>query len=333
MRRNSGKKDGGFVAALLVIAAVPLFWAAGSSAEGELASISFRRVAWVSEPEIRLAAVAHIETSNEELGRWLSSISLGAAPSPRQTKELSRDYVLARLHLQQVDLSSTVVEVPERIQVTRAYAVVPPERFRELFVRYVATNSPWHDARIEVERVEPTVELAVPHGVVTCRVSPPRQQHLMGKVELPVTVLVDGVVCDKLRLTGYVRVIQRVVHTGQPVHRGNVIAQGDVILQDADISLLRPGYFTDMSHVIGKRARRDIRAHEVIEGKVLELVPLVRRGDMVSLLVDNRFLRVMAPGRMGEDGYPGQLVKVLNVSSNRYVYGRMVDARTVNVEY
>lgn len=333
MRRNSGKKGGRFVAALLVIAVVLLVWAAGSSAEGEIASISFRRVAWVSEAEIRLAAVAHIETSDEELGRWLSSISLGRAPSPRETKELSRDYVLARLHSQHVDLSSTAVEVPEWIRVTRAYAVVPPEKFRELFVRYVEANSPWHDARIEVEHLEPTVELAVPHGVVTCRISPPRQRHLMGKVELPVTVLVDGVVCDRLRLAGYVRVIQRVVHTRQPVHRGSVIAEGDVTLQDADISLLPPGYFTDMSQAIGKRARRDIRAREVIEGRMLERVPLVRRGDMVSLLVDNRFLRVTAPGQMGEDGYPGQLVKVLNVSSNRYVYGRLLDARNVKVEY
>lgn len=319
--------------AFLVLAAVLLLWAHDSRGEDGLASITFRRVALVSEPEIRLAAVADIETSDEELGEWLAGISLGAAPAPRETKDLSPDYVLARLRMQRVDLSSTVVEVPDQIRVTRSCVVVRPETFRQLFVRYVEAHSLQNYGRTEVEHVEPTGEVAVPDGVVTCRVSPPRQQHLMGKVELPVSLLVDGVVCRKLRLTGYVRVVQPVVYTRGPIHRGELIDTDDVILQEADIGLLPPGYFTELGNVIGKQAKREIGANEVVQGKMLGMVPLVRRGDMVSLLVDNRFLRVTALGRMGEDGYPGQLVKVLNVSSNRYAYGCLVDARTVKVQY
>jgi flagella basal body P-ring formation protein FlgA len=65
----------------------------------------------------------------------------------------------------------------------------------------------------------------------------------------------------------------------------------------------------------------------------VEEPPAVRRGDVVSLVAEGSGLRVTTRGEVKEEGRPGQVVRVRNLSSEREILGRVVNGSTVRVEF
>ncbi|MEE9611432.1 MAG: flagellar basal body P-ring formation chaperone FlgA, partial [Desulfatiglandales bacterium] len=66
---------------------------------------------------------------------------------------------------------------------------------------------------------------------------------------------------------------------------------------------------------------------------MLERPPIVKRGDMVTILAESGVLRVTVPGRVLEKGYLGELVRVQNAMSKRQIHARVINNSTVVVDF
>jgi flagella basal body P-ring formation protein FlgA len=66
---------------------------------------------------------------------------------------------------------------------------------------------------------------------------------------------------------------------------------------------------------------------------MLEVPPMVRKGDRVTLVVENTHFRITCVGEVKEEGRAGDRIKVTNISSKREVYGRVLDRYTVLVDF
>jgi flagella basal body P-ring formation protein FlgA len=62
-------------------------------------------------------------------------------------------------------------------------------------------------------------------------------------------------------------------------------------------------------------------------------VPVVDRGDLVTILAESAGVRLTVPGRVMEPGYKNEPVAVENTMSRKKVYATVVDGSTVAVDF
>jgi flagella basal body P-ring formation protein FlgA len=90
---------------------------------------------------------------------------------------------------------------------------------------------------------------------------------------------------------------------------------------------------TDFEEVVGKRTTLTMNSQEVFRKNMVERSPLVKKGDRITLIVENSHFRITSVGEVQEEGGKGERIRLLNVSSKREVYGRVLDANTAQVDY
>jgi flagella basal body P-ring formation protein FlgA len=66
---------------------------------------------------------------------------------------------------------------------------------------------------------------------------------------------------------------------------------------------------------------------------MVEVPPLVKKGDRVTLLVENDHFKITSIGEVKEEGRAGDRIKVTNMSSKREVYGKVLDGHTLLVDF
>jgi len=111
------------------------------------------------------------------------------------------------------------------------------------------------------------------------------------------------------------------------------IRETDLQVLNRDLSLLPPDVVTEVTDVLGKRTTLSINRYETLRKSMVEEPPLIRKGDRVLLLVESPFFRITALGESKEEGRRGERVKMLNLSSKKEVYGRVLDSKTVEIDF
>ncbi|MBX6422756.1 flagellar basal body P-ring formation chaperone FlgA [Thermosulfurimonas sp. F29] len=206
------------------------------------------------------------------------------------------------------------------------------DHFRALFRRVVVEALPWPAEDVEVVRLsaEPT-PLEVPDGAVekVHPVSPPRP----GSNTLLVDYLVGGRLVARVRVLGYVEVRVPVVVLKRPVARGTVLGAGDLAVEKRPLTGLPQDVLSDPREAVGKMARYGIPAGRPLRASQLEVPPVIRRNQIVKIVARGRFLTVTAKGLARQDGRPGEIIRVRNLSSKREIYARVVDSQTVEVSF
>jgi flagella basal body P-ring formation protein FlgA len=90
---------------------------------------------------------------------------------------------------------------------------------------------------------------------------------------------------------------------------------------------------TSVEEVVGKRARRPLRANTMLRTYEVEAQPVVRKGDIVLLVVESARLKVTMLGEALEPGEEGATIRVRNTSSKREVHAVVIDSKTVRVPF
>jgi flagella basal body P-ring formation protein FlgA len=70
---------------------------------------------------------------------------------------------------------------------------------------------------------------------------------------------------------------------------------------------------------------------QVIYTENLEAVPVIAEGDEVRLVFEGRNVRLEVPAEAMGDGRVGQMIKVMNLESERVVSAKVRDETTVTV--
>lgn len=109
-----------------------------------------------------------------------------------------------------------------------------------------------------------------------------------------------------------------VVTLARSVARGVVLTEGDVTLAPAG-ARIPDGIFTDPDEVIGRRTKAAIGEGRAVLLRQLEPVWMVAKGNPVVLMANAGGLSVSAPAEALEDGGMGDVIRVLNLSSQREV--------------
>ena len=105
----------------------------------------------------------------------------------------------------------------------------------------------------------------------------------------------------------------------RPVARGEVIEASDIDWLDIPDGRLRSDHVTSQDAVVGMAARRSLRPGAALREFDLEAPAVIQRGEIVSLIFQSGALTLAARARAMEDAAQGDLIRFVNLQSNRTV--------------
>lgn len=138
----------------------------------------------------------------------------------------------------------------------------------------------------------------------------------------PQTVItVGGVIAHKVQIP--------VLRT--TLKNGSLINERDLEMIEIFARELQPDMIIDAETAVGLTPRRVIAAGKPLRGIDLETPQLVSRGDNVTLVFDSSPLYLTAKGKALQSGGKGDLVRVVNVASNRSIEGLVSGSGQITV--
>ena len=134
-----------------------------------------------------------------------------------------------------------------------------------------------------------------------------------------------------IKVAAEVEVFKEIVVASRFLRRNQVLAEADVMITPVRLVWPEARFIEDAELVVGKRLTRPISSRSPILDDALGEPYVVRQGSRVTLLYLKGPLNVMSVGIAKDDGPIGGRIRVSNTESKKELWGRIVDADTVQV--
>lgn len=313
----------GLVAALIGLG-LESAWAAAD------ASWRFHTAVQVRGEYITLADIAVLTPEQTQAhGEFI----IWSAPPPGKVYTLTREFLSYRLVQPGGPGEAALAPLPPVIKVKREAVEIGMAQLTEVFRRHVYDHSPWSASYLHIQVYPPLRPLFLPPGKVSYQVIPPPRCCYLGPVTLEVLILQNGILAERVKVSGTITLTRPVVCTKRSVRPRQILTEADVKLVEKEFQHLpRGGLLTDPAQVIGKALRRGLGPDTVIFPPDLFNAPLIKRGDWVTIQFEQGGLVVTARGKAREPGYVGKQIRVINSASKKELQALVVDQKTVKVE-
>jgi flagella basal body P-ring formation protein FlgA len=303
------------------------------SAAASITTIKLSEKAEIEEDKILLGKIANISGEDPALVQKLEGIFVGQAPLPGNSRQIDEDYVKLRLKQSGTDLCNIRLQIPQRINVSRDFVEIPCNKIKKIVLEFIYQKSPWGRDRLNVKDIQVFHSAILPKGDITYRVVPPRNADYLGTIPMSVVFMVNGQFEKKVWATVKTEVLTAVVVTKRPLGRFKRIEPDDIHLREMDLADLPSNIITSVEEAVGKRTKRTLDAGIVLRSDLIEFPPLVRRGDVVTIIAETDGLRITTRGKIKERGCRGEKIKVVNINSKKVIYARILDSNTVKVDF
>jgi flagella basal body P-ring formation protein FlgA len=124
-----------------------------------------------------------------------------------------------------------------------------------------------------------------------------------------------------------------VFYTKKALSKGSAVSAEDLGSKETYISENELIYPKELRDVVGKVLRKDVAPGAVLTMLILDSPQVIRRGETVTIVGENKQLVVRTKGKAEDNGRVGEKIRVKNLSSDREVVGRVADNGTVIVEF
>jgi flagella basal body P-ring formation protein FlgA len=326
------KKSLRIVAVLLLAGAVLSSPVCGISPVLAVTTVMVPAHVQVSSEIIVLGEISEIEGEDAILREQLKSITLGRAPSPGELRSISAEYLESKVRQNGIDPATVALQLPEKIEVARKTVIISPREVEEIVRSFILKKMTW-DQNLTSVKIAPVEAISLAAGKIAYEVTPGRNEDYLGSITLGLVFMVNGKAEKKIWVNAEIDVSQKVVVCNRTLPRNHVITQDDIRLDTLSLKEYPENVITDPLEALGKRTQRTIEVNSPLRVNCLEVMPLVKRGDLVTIVAESDVVKISTQGVAIENGGKGEMVKVINTGSQKEVYGTVTDTRTVAVDF
>ncbi len=192
---------------------------------------------------------------------------------------------------------------------------------RAVIKKYLKDHYPW--AEIEILDVS---------GEVSSMVPPEKVYLINGPLGRSIFSLVfkSG---ERAILQANIRALDWVVTSRRPLKKSQLIRKEDVYLALMDVRRMPKDALTRLESAWGKSMNQSMGANMPIIESAMGDIPLIKKGQRITLVASAPGLKITTPGEARQDGFHGQSLKVVNLSSKRDIRGIPLDENHVSVEF
>jgi flagella basal body P-ring formation protein FlgA len=306
-------------------------------APARAASVRLFQNAVVMEDQVRLRDVTEWSGSSGEEAAALTEALIGEAPPPGGSRIIHRDLIRAALVSKGINLSTVTIRGASQCVVTRPAAGKGPASSGPAMnedIRHVAAASAMggapattrtlrdavtahfqkeaarYQAAADVifdKAADSVLELAEPAYQFRVR---SRGSGSWGLNQVDVEVIADGRTVQTIPLVVQVSMTRRVAVARRPINQGATVQPADAGLIPLSFTRVDKLGVADLTPIIGQRAKRYVAAGTMIEPAMLESVPLVTRGQIVTLCSTAGGVRITTTGKAMGEGLLGETVAI-----------------------
>ncbi len=305
-----------------------LFICGSASAE---TVITVKSAVEVDGSQVRLGDVATIEGASPSEVEELADLAVASAPKPGRSKEIDRDYVLAKLHQQGYPVRQMLFQGSRSTIATRSSQSIDSDTLEARFRSSIESRLPWSAADTVIDIQTAPDVLGLPTGKTDVRFECDGDYRYVGDETFRTTVLVDGKPCKTLYLRASVHPLEHVAVATRDIGRGSPINDTDFTMIRKDLAELSDGFFTDRAELRGLIAARSLSAGSVISLRCVDRPVVMKRGKIVTAEVRGRSFRITAMVKAMDNGRVGDVVRLTNLDSRKTLTGEVIDENTVRV--
>jgi flagella basal body P-ring formation protein FlgA len=293
--------------------------------------ITMKDSAVIDDARVLLGDIASISGASPERANKLARLEITSAPKPGHSKQIDRDFTLARLHHKGLGADGILFTGARCTSATRSSQSIPSDKLAGMLRSYIETRMPWtaQDTVIEVQP-PPSVD-GLPSGKAAVTFECDGDYRYVGDTSLKTTIKVDGKRCRTLYLRAGVHPFTPVAVAVKNIKRGEPILESDFSMVKKDLTDLRRGFFVDKTDLNGLVAARSIAAGAAISLQCVERPIAVKRGKIVVAEIKGKGFRITAMAKAMDNGRVGDVIRLTNVDSRRTFTGEVVDESTVRV--
>ncbi|HHV62005.1 MAG TPA: flagellar basal body P-ring formation protein FlgA [Firmicutes bacterium] len=308
-------------------------WTHAAMAEEGVAPIvvTVKEEAQVAGAKILLGDIATISGAPAPVEDEIKRIEIGPAPIVGYKRTVSLASV--KIHMRQagVDLSRVTFEGAGSTSVTARAMAITGEELVRVAVEYILSTMPWKRNEVSIECERTPDNLLTPLGEVRLEAERLPITQYLGTTTVRVNVILDGKVYKSVPVVLRLNVVKEVVVATRTIIKGQVVTADAVTRELRQLSALEMDPATDPAAVVGKVAARTIREGTLITAGAVEEPPLIKRGDIIQIVVRLGGVTVTTAGEALEDGKLKDLIRVKNLESGRQVEAVVVDAKIAEV--
>lgn len=289
--------------------------------------IAFRPTVAVDAVEIALGDIADFD-EDSETSRALATRTVGQAGQPGQDVTLDAAAIIRQMAATP-DLPADILwSGASAIKVHRNGITIGTEKIQEFLDAYFAGHNaelPKEDIRFVIDKLP--VPFVLPAGELKCEVFP-SDPDIIGSSRFSMIFTVDGKVRKNISLPGHFEASVAVAAGQLP--KGAVLASQHIAMEVRAITALKQPCL-DPSLLIGKITLKTIKAGAAIELSAVQAPPLVRKGEVVKIVLNRDGISLSTLGVAKADGAKGEIIRVQNTNSNKILQCRVTAAGLVEV--
>ncbi len=292
------------------------------------AEIRIPKFVKTDKEKVCLKDIAYIRGSLEN-PEW-KNIVLVHITTPDTTIELPAGYIRARLRLNGVPLNKINLRLPRVVRIKREGIRITKRDLEEIAKHCIEKNNPWGKG-LHILDIRATKSILLPKGKISYSCQLLRSP--VGNFSVPVIFFVNGRIIDRTWVMAKTRLFIPVVVARLPIKRGEIITEDKLRLMRKDIRNSFNDVFTRKKDLLGKRAKTNIGIGEIIRREMVEVPPVIRRGERVTIVAESNTLKITAPGIAKQDGRIGETIRVQNILSKKIITGSVINDHTVKVNF
>jgi flagella basal body P-ring formation protein FlgA len=268
-----------------------------------------------------------------DLAQKFGQALIWSAPPPGQLFTLTREFLKYRLT--QMGLAEVLKggELPPAIQVRQTGIVLNSKDIVAAFQNYIHNQNPWPASDLNIQIYPQDEPILLPDNKFTLKVLPTKgTDRPIGEVTLEMAILREGRAVKRFKVMGKVTLEQKVICANRQLSPQTIIKPGDVRLCRRDVTnLSQRDIFTTEKPVLGQMLAKGVGPQEILTNRHLSHSPIIKRGEEVTVVLDQKGLMITTRGVTREDGYLGRHVRVRNAKSKKEFQAEVMDAKTVKV--
>lgn len=302
----------------------------GDISTAQAFTIIFRDSASVASAAISLADVADCD-GDSELSRALCAQIIAPSPDAGKKIRLNSDEIRRKLNTELPATEDVSWKGAAEISVERKAEIVTASEIQEVIASYLKEQSrQWPQATITFTPKEPPLPFAVPIGDLQWEVTP-SNPGIIGSTRFSLIGRIDKEIVKNFSVKGTLEIMAPVAVATTNLRNGDILEPSHFQMEPRDLSQLRaPCLQADQA--VGKVLLRGIKAGNIIELASLESPPVVKKGTLVKIIARRNGLELTATGVAKTDGKEGEIIKIINASSAKEIFCRVLSQGLVEVQ-
>ncbi|MFO7930026.1 MAG: flagellar basal body P-ring formation chaperone FlgA [Desulfosalsimonas sp.] len=292
--------------------------------------VRFKKNAVAGSQLLTIGDVAEISPSSKAGG--LSETELFPAPEAGEQKCFKSSTLKAYVRKAAGTDESIQWGGAERVCVRPDGEVLTPEKLEQVVNQRVESALSHLSAdRVGFEMRSRPDPVSIPRGEAGFDVEF-SDRNVIDTRKVNIIVRVDGRVVENLSIPGRVKAVVPVAVAAGSLGRGDVLEDSDVEMKPENIADLRSPCL-NRKDVVGKRVKRPVSAGRALSKSDIDRPVLVKRRQMVTMVLEKGTMRLQARGVAEQSGKKGDVVRVKNVRSAREVSCVVTGKKQVRVEF